>query len=418
MGQIVFVFYSIVVTMFFIPWMTCSAEPLLLVDQGPSDALIVGCKEDGILAFQIVDETRAVSLPDLIRWSNPQENLDHHEVVLVDGSRLVLAKSWSGKKSLQISADTITLRTVGLGDIAMPRSKLRSILLNAPENNTRRTRLRDQLVANAGKNDRICLTNGDTLSGRLVEIAQSGSVIKFNLDGTSEAVSLPTDRVAGISFGSLPVSLVKGSLAIGLSDGSYLVANSLVAEAGSLSIKLACAVQLTAGNLHEVVYLQSLSTRVVYLSDLEATDYRHEPFLDIPWQYQRDRSLSGGPLTVGQLIYAKGLAVHAASRLTYDLSAQSRAVATPQREKSFHRFVAQVAIDDASGGRGSVVFQVFLRQAGELQLALTTPVIRAGNAPLPISVNLGDAEQIVLVVEYADRGDQGDYANWLDARLE
>ncbi len=114
---------------------------------------------------------------------------------------------------------------------------------------------------------------------------------------------------------------------------------------------------------------------------MKATDYTHQPFLSIPWKYRQDRNLQGGPLTASQQIYAKGIAMHSTSRLTYDLPSQSHGVATPWP----HRFAAQVAIDDSTDGRGSVVFQVFLRQAGKLRRVLTTPIVRAEDAPLPIS---------------------------------
>jgi len=110
--------------------------------------------------------------------------------------------------------------------------------------------------------------------------------------------------------------------------------------------------------------------------------------------------------------------MHSASRLTYELPKRNLQAATSVVKNRFSQFVAQVALDDLTGGQGSVVFQVFLLQAGELQLALATPVVRGGEAPLPISVDLRDAEQIVLAVEYAVRGDELDHANWLDARLE
>jgi hypothetical protein len=48
----------------------------------------------------------------------------------------------------------------------------------------------------------------------------------------------------------------------------------------------------------------------------------------------------------------------------------------------------------------------------------TSEVIRGGDAPVPISVPLGDAKGLALVVDYADRGDELDHADWLDARLE
>jgi hypothetical protein len=82
------------------------------------------------------------------------------------------------------------------------------------------------------------------------------------------------------------------------------------------------------------------------------------------------------------------------------------------------RFAAEVAIDDAAIGRGSVVFRVLLLENGTWRSTYVSPVVRGGDVPLPISVELGNAEKIALEVGYADRGDERDYANWLDARFE
>jgi len=395
--------------------MAYAAQPLLQINQPPSDALFLRCTSDNTLEFQIANKTHTVPLRDLVRWSNPHANLQQHEAILIDGSRLVLAESWTSKKALQISKETVTLHTKTFGKVVLPRTALQAIRLNPPTNNFSRLRLRDR----RSKNDHLELTNGDTLTGQLLEIGQNGPSAKFTLDGTSEPISLPIDRLARLAFGSRANPPAKGNLAIGWRDGSYLIAKTLIAGKKSSQIKLACAVELQGDAPREIIHLQSLQSQAVYLSDMNATDYRHQPFLSLPWQYRRDRNLQDGPLTASQLIYPKGLAMHSTSRLTYDIPppAQSRGVAPP-RPKRFHRFAAQCAIDDSTDGRGSVVFQVFLRRADELKLALTTPIVRGKDTPLPISVELAGAEQIVLVVENADRGDQSDHANWLDARLE
>jgi hypothetical protein len=44
-------------------------------------------------------------------------------------------------------------------------------------------------------------------------------------------------------------------------------------------------------------------------------------------------------------------------------------------------------------------------------------VVRGGDAPTHISVELGDATAIALLVDFADRGDERDLANWLNPRL-
>jgi hypothetical protein len=72
-----------------------------------------------------------------------------------------------------------------------------------------------------------------------------------------------------------------------------------------------------------------------------------------------------------------------------------------------------VALDDEVAGGGSVTFRVFV----DREQKLATPVVRGGQPPLPISVDLRGAKQLSLVVDFADRGDQHDHADWLNARL-
>jgi len=72
-----------------------ATEPLLQIGQPQSNASFLGCKSDNTLQFQIANKKHAVPLGDLIRWSNPRGNVDRPEAILVDGSRLVLAESWS-----------------------------------------------------------------------------------------------------------------------------------------------------------------------------------------------------------------------------------------------------------------------------------------------------------------------------------
>jgi hypothetical protein len=81
------------------------------------------------------------------------------------------------------------------------------------------------------------------------------------------------------------------------------------------------------------------------------------------------------------------------------------------------RFEADVAIDDAAGGKGSVIFRV-LKLAGQTwSVAAESTALRGGDPPAPLSVNVSGAEQIALVVEFGERGDECDWANWLGARF-
>ena len=44
-------------------------------------------------------------------------------------------------------------------------------------------------------------------------------------------------------------------------------------------------------------------------------------------------------------------------------------------------------------------------------------MIRGGMAPVPVDIDVSGAKRLSLIVEFGDRGDELDRANWLDARL-
>ncbi len=70
-------------------------------------------------------------------------------------------------------------------------------------------------------------------------------------------------------------------------------------------------------------------------------------------------------------------------------------------------------MDDSASGGGSVRFRVFV----DGQEKFTSETIRGGMKNLPISLDISGAKQLDLVVDYADRADVLDHADWLNARL-
>jgi hypothetical protein len=74
-------------------------------------------------------------------------------------------------------------------------------------------------------------------------------------------------------------------------------------------------------------------------------------------------------------------------------------------------------VDDSAEGRGSVTFGVYVLRDEQWQEAYQSDVVRGDAKPQAISVDVSDAEGLTLTVDYADRGDELDRADWLDARL-
>jgi hypothetical protein len=97
--------------------------------------------------------------------------------------------------------------------------------------------------------------------------------------------------------------------------------------------------------------------------------------------------------------------MHSAARLTYRLDGKYR------------RFEAAAAIDDSAARRGSVTFGVYLLRDDKWEEAYKSGIVRGGEAPQSISVDVSGAQGLTLMVDYAERGDELDHADWLDARL-
>ena len=194
-----------------------------------------------------------------------------------------------------------------------------------------------------------------------------------------------------------------------LKDGSLLPVQNWKTSAGLTQLTLRQNVALetdTASLLDAVTLLQPVSPRVRYLSDVENPSYVHIPFLTLHWPHWEDRSVLGGRLRHDGSIYLKGLGMHSTSRLAYDLP------------PGYRRFEAEVAVDEDADTGGSVTFRVFLAgDGGQWNQAYRSPVVRGGERPLRLRIELGEARRIALIVDFADYGDQLDHADWLNARL-
>src|SRR5579862_7140518 len=112
------------------------------------------------------------------------------------------------------------------------------------------------------------------------------------------------------------------------------------------------------------------------------------------------RSIDNNPLTLGGTVYPHGIGSHAKSELSVDLKSGAK------------RFLSMVGVDDERKmSDASVTFQVFV----DGKKAADTGVMRGGQAPKLISVDLTEAKRMVLTVGDADDGITNDHADWAGA---
>src|SRR5262249_13567155 len=84
----------------------------------------------------------------------------------------------------------------------------------------------------------------------------------------------------------------------------------------------------------EIIALYIHQGRAAYLADLKPSTIVQKPYLDVETPPVRDGSVKGRDLRVAGGTYDKGLGIHSACRMTYDLAGQ------------YQRFEALVGLDD------------------------------------------------------------------------
>jgi hypothetical protein len=142
--------------------------------------------------------------------------------------------------------------------------------------------------------------------------------------------------------------------------------------------------------------------QVTYLSDLNRTS-----MVNGFGPAERDQSNGeqaagdGRPITLKGVRYAKGLGVHTASDLSYQLGGK------------YATFVSDIGIDDETAGLGSVVFQVW---ADGVKL-YDSGLVNGSTATKSISVDISGKQALRLVVTNGGDNINDDHGDWAGARI-
>ena len=400
-------------------------SPAILADGKRIPATLVGIDAELKISLRETEVIRVLPLADLVMWGSYHDVERGPQIVLADGSVIVGDVLDLGAKEITIGDGT------GLGRVlwnpsSLPRVAVRGIIFQPPVDPLTRDKLLTDVRQFAGREDELRLVGGEVVRGSLVESGPKPlgpeadgaprDDFRLAIRGRGEPLSVSAAKVQTLLLGSPARGNVAGKTAVtlGLTDGSLAVCSGLKVGKSSVELELAGGGVLRAvhegddgegGIWNEVTLVQPRTPRVKYVSELETIGYKHIPFTSLEWPYGRDQNVLSGRLRSGGLIHLYGLGMHGASRLAYDVPA------------GWKRLEADVALDDAAGPAGSVVFKVVVEAGGQWRAAYESPIVRGGDAPRPAAVELKGINRVALLVEYADRGDVLDHANWLNVRL-
>jgi len=387
------------------------SRPLITVDRSIGEATLAEIDADGRLRFTASSDASGdasgsfvVDSADLVTWGSPAEFGRRTYVVTIDGG--IFAAD-----TVAVTGETLDLLSPLFDSRSLPLARVRGIVFNAPAARQARDRLFQMLAAEGeGDRDRLLLVGGDELQGTLEKLDSRQATMETSLG----PAKIDLGRTTAVVFNpALADEIVPPAprLLIGLADGSLIVAAKATGGARVAFVPVAAAADAkpspdsTAAmwqvDRSEIVFIQTLGGRAVYLSDLKPLGYKHVPYLDLPRDYRLNRSVGGGDLRAGGRRYLKGVGMHSTSRLTFPLSADH------------HRFAATIAVDDETAGRGSVTFRIFV----DAEERFRSEIVRGGDEPLPIEVDVAGGKTLSLVVDFADQADVQDRADWLNARL-
>lgn len=253
--------------------------------------------------------------------------------------------------------------------------------------------------------DLLELMNGDTLRGELMQTNAKSIELKTAVT----TLSLPVEKIRLLSFN--PTLRVqpkpnRTALQVRLADHSIitLYADPNIKKTGDtdqlqLRTGWGAIVQL---DLNEIQDIQVFGERGQLLSDTKPVEYQQTPFIGKPIPLQINRSSVGGPLTIKNSYYSRGLGLQSLTEISYHLNQQ------------FDFFYTRVGFDDSADGLGDVEITILQNNQPIYSAELTN------QTPKPLilgPLDLSRAETLKIKISYGKRGDIMDRVNFCNPLL-
>jgi hypothetical protein len=242
--------------------------------------------------------------------------------------------------------------------------------------------------------DRVLVASG-TVDGRVQGLRDGKLLIATSLD--PEPLALAFNDIQG-------VRLAQGSTrATGLGLLVTIEANRpplrLVATATGL--QLAASHQPIDSSLLKGHRLRVDGGRRTWISDLAPATVVEKGAFDVVWPWQRDHALDGGPLLLSGIRYAKGITVHSAATVTWNL------------DRRFVRLRGLLGIADAVAPEGDCPVTL----SGDGKTLWHSDRVRGGEAPASLDLDLQGVTSLRLEIALGERFDIGDHVMLADAYL-
>jgi hypothetical protein len=243
----------------------------------------------------------------------------------------------------------------------------------------------------------------DALEGTAGQGSAAGDAVEFSLS-SGEKVTTKLSRAQGFVFVRKPDAAAQPPLCrVRDTWGTDLSARSIRLDGPAVIIETVAGASVTYPAVKQLCRLDFSKGKLTYLSDLEPVEKDESSTEDLVFPFRRDRNLFGAMLRLKGVTYARGLALHSRSVLTYDIGGDYR------------EFRAMVGVDDAvrTESGAPVRAQVIIEADGR---ELFKSEIRTGDEPKALALDVKGVRRLRLTV--ASPGlDLGNQVDFCDARV-
>jgi hypothetical protein len=223
-----------------------------------------------------------------------------------------------------------------------------------------------------------------------------GTRLNFRLE--EDVVPLDLSRLRGVVFARRAEPKSREAVRVTDRFGNTWLAESVAWKDDRLQLVTLSGLT-TELSFDQITLVDFSQGRLLYLSDAEPLRVEEKPILADIWHYRRDRNLAGGPISLGQRIYSKGLTVHSRSVLEYAV-------------EGYREFRCVVGIEDSVAGPAKALVRI---EGDGRELFQAT--ISTGDKPRELVLPIEGVARLRLIVDYSDDLDLGDHVVFAEARV-
>jgi hypothetical protein len=316
---------------------------------------------------------------------------------LADGSLLAC-------KSLAIKGTQAEFVAVGGAAVACPLANVATILNNA--NDAAVKQEWRALLRKRGQYDMLVIRSEgklDGLDGTFGPGAPAGDAIEFALASGDRTLNPKLARVQGLVFVRKPAADAPPVFCklVDMASNVYVTRGVTIADGKAEFVTVGGAKATLP--IARVARLDFSKGKLAYLSDLEPIEVDQTSTDDLVFPYRRDKNLAGGPLRMKNVLYAKGLALHARTVLTYDIAGD------------YNEFRCVLGVDDIIRNEGGAPVHVLISIEGDGR-PLFKAEVRTRDEPKPIAVDVKNVRRLKITVA-SPLLDLGNQVNLGEARV-